>query len=123
MDLFCKKFKQWTFEISLNTNSILLLDCLNDKKTLLEVISIALIGKGFKLFWPKLTKVQKKKDFYQSLLDFKVTTMKTLKLIVNLLIIKIILLFRFFLTRSNRPNHQVKSFWNILMALIKLRWY
>ena len=49
-----------------------LLNLLADNKTILELMAIALIGKGFKYFWPQLTKVQKKKDFIQSLLDFKV---------------------------------------------------
>ena len=49
-----------------------LLKLLADKKTILELMAIALIGKGFKNFWPQLTKVQLKKDFIQSLLDFKV---------------------------------------------------
>ena len=49
-----------------------LLNLLTDKKTILELFAIALIGKGFKFFWPKLTKIQLKKDFIQTLIDFKV---------------------------------------------------
>ena len=49
-----------------------LLNLLTDRKTILELFAIALIGKGFKFFWPQLTKVQLKRDFIQNLIDFKV---------------------------------------------------
>ena len=59
-----------------------LLACLNDRKTVLELIAVALIGKGFKMFWPKLTKVQTKSEFIEALLEFKVGLLEEKNVIV-----------------------------------------
>ena len=49
-----------------------LLEYLCDEKTMSELMAIGIMGKGFKHFWPRLTCVQKKREFVQNLLDFKV---------------------------------------------------